>query len=59
VYSVDAAIHAADGAPYDYRRDVLRFEVTGDSAAPTAGSAAGIWSPARRWSFEGPVSFRS
>jgi ABC-type polysaccharide/polyol phosphate transport system ATPase subunit len=51
VYSVDAAIHAADGAPYDYRRDVLRFEVTGPGSA-------GVWSPSRKWSFEGPVSFR-
>jgi hypothetical protein len=48
-YSVDAAVHARDGAPYDYRRDVLRFEVTADR--PTAG----VWSPSRRWRFEGPI----
>ena len=30
VYSLDAAAHARDGAPYDYRRDALRFEVTAD-----------------------------
>jgi hypothetical protein len=53
VYSVDAAIHAADGAPYDYRRDVLRFEV----GSAGAGSA-GVWSPPRTWRFEGPVAFR-
>jgi ABC-type polysaccharide/polyol phosphate transport system ATPase subunit len=53
VYSVDAAIHAADGAPYDYRRDVLRFEV--GSAGP---GSAGVWSPPRTWRFEGPVAFR-
>ena len=52
VYSVDAAIHASDGAPYDYRRDVLRFEVTADAAA------AGVWNPPRRWQFEGSVAWK-
>ena len=51
VYSVDAAVHAADGAPYDYRRDVLRFEVTSDTPS------AGVWSPERRWRFEGSARF--
>jgi lipopolysaccharide transport system ATP-binding protein len=49
VYAVDAAVHAQDGAPYDYRRDVLRFEVTADRAS------AGVWSPKRRWEFEGSI----
>ncbi len=49
VYMLDAAVHARDGAPYDYRRDVLRFEVTADSAA------TGIWSPRRGWAFSGDV----
>src|SRR5207245_7308575 len=49
VYAIDAAVHARDGAPYDYRRDVLRFEVT----AERPGS--GVWSPVRRWSFSGGV----
>ena len=53
VYSVDAAVHGRDGAPYDYRRDVLRFEVTADRGA------AGVWNPPRRWSFEGAVRWRS
>ena len=53
VYSVDAAIHARDGSPYDYRRDVLRFEVTADRAS------AGVWSPDRRWSFAGEVRWKS
>ncbi len=44
-YTLDAAVHAKDGAPYDYRRDVLRFEVTSGRAG------AGIWSPPRRWDF--------
>jgi hypothetical protein len=43
VYSLDVAAHAADGSPYDYWRDALRFEVT--SAAP----GAGLWSPPRTW----------
>ncbi len=53
VYSVDAAIHARDGSPYDYRRDVLRFEVTADRGS------AGVWSPDRRWSFAGEVRWKS
>ena len=52
VYAVDAAVHAADGAPYDYRRDVLRFEVTSEAAA------AGVWSPPLRWKFEGAVRWK-
>jgi hypothetical protein len=44
-YTLDAAVHAKDGAPYDYRHDVLRFEVTSGRAG------AGIWSPPRRWDF--------
>jgi ABC-type polysaccharide/polyol phosphate transport system ATPase subunit len=48
-YSVDAAVHSRDGAPYDYRRDVLRFDVTSDRRT------AGVWSPERRWSFQGEV----
>jgi lipopolysaccharide transport system ATP-binding protein len=53
VYSVDAAIHARDGSPYDYRRDVLRFEVTAERAS------SGVWSPDRRWSFAGEVRWKS
>jgi len=53
VYSVDAAVHARDGSPYDYRRDVLRFEVTADRAP------AGVWNPERRWSFSGEVRWKS
>jgi ABC-type polysaccharide/polyol phosphate transport system ATPase subunit len=51
-YSVDAAAHASDGAPYDYRRDVLRFEVTAERGA------AGVWNPERRWSFQGPIRWQ-
>ena len=53
VYSVDAAVHARDGAPFDYRRDVLRFEVTADRGA------AGVWNPPRRWRFTGAIRWRS
>jgi lipopolysaccharide transport system ATP-binding protein len=49
VYSLDAAAHARDGAPYDYRRDVLRFEVTADRPV------AGVWNPRRRWTFAGAI----
>ncbi|MGH9399276.1 MAG: ABC transporter ATP-binding protein [Thermoanaerobaculia bacterium] len=57
LYSVDAAVHARDGSPYDYRRDVLRFEVTADK------SPSGVWNPRRQWSSSGgvrwlPRSFR-
>ena len=49
LYVIDAAVHARDGAPYDYRRDVLRFEVTADRPG------SGVWSPVRKWSFSGGV----
>lgn len=49
VYVLDAAVHARGGAPYDYRRDALRFEVTAET------SAAGIWNPPRRWGFSGGI----
>jgi hypothetical protein len=52
VYSVDAAIHARDGSPYDYRRDVLRFEVSAERAS------AGVWNPDRAWSFAGEVRWK-
>jgi hypothetical protein len=49
VYSVDAAVHAKNGAPYDARADVLRFEVSSDRAG------AGLWGPPRRWEFTGGI----
>ncbi|HET9794689.1 MAG TPA: ABC transporter ATP-binding protein [Thermoanaerobaculia bacterium] len=42
-YALDAAVHAADGAPYDYRADVLRFDVFSPDAT------AGVWRAAHRW----------
>ena len=44
---------AAGTKSVDYRRDVLRFEVTADAAS------AGVWSPPRRWSASGSVRFRA
>lgn len=53
IYSLDAAVHAGNGAPYDYRRDLLRFEVESDR------SAAGVWNPERRWIFSGGIRWKS
>ena len=53
VYSIDAAAHARDGAPYDCRRDALRFEVTADRAG------AGVWNPLRRWRFDGAIRWKA
>jgi Wzt C-terminal domain len=53
VYSVDAAVHARDGSPYDYRRDLFRFEVA------TEREVAGVWDPRRRWSFSGSVRWKA
>jgi lipopolysaccharide transport system ATP-binding protein len=49
VYSLDVAVHGKDGSPYDYRRDLLRFEVTADS------DVAGTWNPNRSWAFDGEI----
>ncbi|HLX07927.1 MAG TPA: ABC transporter ATP-binding protein [Thermoanaerobaculia bacterium] len=48
-YAVDVAVHARDGAPYDYHRRVLGFTVT----AATGG--AGVYFPEHRWEFAGGV----
>jgi ABC-type polysaccharide/polyol phosphate transport system ATPase subunit len=52
LYSLDAAAHARDGAPYDYRRDAIRFEVTADRPV------AGVWNPPRRWRFGGAIRWK-
>jgi ABC-type polysaccharide/polyol phosphate transport system ATPase subunit len=51
-YLVDVAVHARDGAPYDYRRKLLAFTVTG------AQGGAGVYFPEHRWSFAGGARFR-
>jgi ABC-type polysaccharide/polyol phosphate transport system ATPase subunit len=48
-YAVDAAVHARDGAPYDYRRKILAFTVT------AAAGGVGVYFPEHRWEFEGGV----
>ena len=53
LYSVDAAVHARGGSPYDYRRDALRFEVTGDRPV------AGVFNPPRAWRFSGGVRWKA
>ena len=48
-YEVDLAVHARDGAPYDYRRRVLGLTV----AAPRSG--AGVYAPQHDGEFVGEV----
>jgi len=50
-YVVDAAAHARDGAPYDYRQRVLGFTVT----ARTGG--VGVYFPEHRWEFGGGIEW--
>lgn len=51
-YTLDVAVHARDGAPYDYRRKVLAFSVT----APVDG--LGVYFPEHTWEFEGDVRWQ-
>ncbi len=48
-YEVDAAVHAKDGAPYDYRRRALSFTVT------SAERGVGVYFPEHRWEVSGGV----
>jgi len=50
-YVVDVAVHAKDGAPYDYRQRALGFTVT----ARTGG--VGVYFPEHRWEFGGGVEW--
>ncbi len=50
-YVVDVAVHARDGAPYDYRKRVLSLSVT----APDA--AIGVYRPPHRWKFDDRVKW--
>jgi len=50
-YTVDAAVHARDGAPYDYRRQLAAFSVTAEQR--------GVYLPEHRWEFTGGVRMRS
>jgi ABC-type polysaccharide/polyol phosphate transport system ATPase subunit len=48
-YVVDVAVHAREGAPYDYRKGVVSLSVT----APD--TAIGVYRPRHQWHFEGAV----
>jgi lipopolysaccharide transport system ATP-binding protein len=50
-YLVDLAIHARDGAPYDYRRQLFAFTVTARERG------VGIYLPRHRWEFEGGIDW--
>jgi len=51
-YTVDVAVHARDGAPYDYHRRALSFTVT---AATARQGGVGVYVPEHRWGFTGDV----
>jgi len=48
-YVADVAVHARDGAPYDYQKKALSFTVT----SRTGG--VGLYFPEHHWEFEGGV----
>ena len=50
-YLLDVAVHARDGAPYDYHQRLLAFSVT----APTA--SVGLYRPEHTWEFDAAVSW--
>ena len=50
-YLVDAAVHARDGAPYDYRSRALAFTVTARERG------AGVYLPEHRWEVDGGVEW--
>jgi ABC-type polysaccharide/polyol phosphate transport system ATPase subunit len=50
-YLVDLAIHARDGAPYDYRRRMFAFTVTAQQRG------VGIYFPRHEWKFEGSIEW--
>jgi len=51
-YLVDVAVHARDGAPYDYRRRLASFSVTANERG------IGVYFPEHRWEFTGGVRIR-
>ena len=48
-YTVDVAVHARDGAPYDYRRRALTLTVT------ARHGGVGVYFPEHAWDFAGEV----
>ncbi|MFL6293224.1 MAG: ABC transporter ATP-binding protein [Thermoanaerobaculia bacterium] len=51
-YVVDAAVHSRDGAPYDYQRRVVTFNVS------SRERGVGVYFPEHRWDFAGGVRWR-
>jgi ABC-type polysaccharide/polyol phosphate transport system ATPase subunit len=51
-YTVDAAVHAEDGSPYDYRKRVATFTVTAEDRG------AGIYFPRHEWQVEGDLRWQ-
>jgi ABC-type polysaccharide/polyol phosphate transport system ATPase subunit len=51
-YLVDVAVHARDGAPYDYHRGLVTFTVTAEERG------VGIYFPKHRWDFEDGIEWR-
>ncbi len=52
-YTLDAAVHARDGAPYDYHRRALGFTVT------ARAGGIGVYFPEHRWDFAGDVAWEA
>jgi ABC-type polysaccharide/polyol phosphate transport system ATPase subunit len=52
-YTLDVAVHARNGAPYDYRRKLLGLTVT------AGAGAVGLYLPEHRWEFAGGVDWSS
>ncbi|HRC83999.1 MAG TPA: ABC transporter ATP-binding protein [Thermoanaerobaculia bacterium] len=51
-YLVDAAVHSREGAPYDYRKGVIRFSVTAQDRG------VGLYFPEHAWGADGGVRWR-
>lgn len=51
-YSVDVAVHARDGTPYDYRRGLVSFSVTAPS------QSVGVYRPEHHWTFSRQVRWK-
>lgn len=50
-YFLDVAVHARDGAPYDYRKKLVSFTVTARERG------VGVYFPEHRWQVEGGARF--
>ena len=48
-YVLDVAVHARDGKPYDYRRQIVAFTVTEERPG------VGVYAPAHRWEVSGDL----